>query len=138
MEQTISRVRTMIAPGTRALVVDDSRTTLRLISKALQDLGFSTETAANGRVALEKVQQALQAEQPFDAIFSDISMPEMDGFGFCHSVQQLPDFNAPFVLVSTLSDANNVIKGLKLGADDFLPKPFDLEVVAKIVERVWH
>ena len=42
----------------------------------------------------------------------------------------------PFILVSTESDAKNVIKGLKLGADDFLPKPFDKEIVAKVLLRI--
>jgi DNA-binding response OmpR family regulator len=52
---------------------------------------------------------------------------------------QQPWYNGtPFVLVSTESDAHNVIKGLKFGADDFLPKPFDKEIVAQLLMRIFQ
>ncbi|MBD3222047.1 response regulator, partial [bacterium] len=69
-------------------------------------------------------------------IFSDIQMPSMDGFEFCWRLQQAPWYDGtPLVMVSTLSDAASVIRVLKLGADDFIPKPFNREDLAQIIER---
>lgn len=118
-----------------AFIVDDSVPTRRIFKMILTDLGFEVEEAVNGRQALEKLQSRERGE--FLVVFSDISMPVMDGFEFCYRLQQEPWYDGtPFVLVSTESDARNVIKGLKFGADDFMPKPFDKEIVAQVIMRV--
>jgi len=75
----------------------------------------------------------------FDAaiIFSDIQMPTMDGFEFCWRLQQADWYDGtPLVMVSTNSDAASVVRVLKLGADDFIPKPFGREDLAQIIARV--
>jgi len=128
------RLQTILPPNPEAFIVDDSLPTRRIFRTILQELGFIVHEAVNGKDALEKLQEKIQNCL---IIFSDISMPQMDGFEFCHKLQMEPWFDrTPFVLVSTESDARNVIKGLKLGADDFLPKPFDKEIVAQVIERV--
>ena len=128
------RLQTILPPNPEAFIVDDSVPTRRIFRTILQELGFTVHEAVNGNDALEKLEEKIQNCL---IIFSDISMPQMDGFEFCHKLQMSPWFDqTPFVLVSTESDARNVIKGLKLGADDFLPKPFDKEIVAQVIERV--
>lgn len=116
--------------------MDDSVPTRRIFRMILEELGFEVREAVNGKVALEKLK-----EQIADTliVFSDISMPQMDGFEFCFRLMQESWYDGtPFVLVSTESDAKNVIKGLKLGADDFLPKPFDKEIVSQVLMRIFQ
>jgi PleD family two-component response regulator len=124
----------MLPPSPKAFIVDDSIPTRRIFRNILKEIGFEVEEAVNGQEALEKLQGS---GDEFCIIFSDISMPEMDGFELCYRLQQEPWYQGtPFVLVSTESDARNVIKGLKLGADDFVPKPFDREIAEMVIARV--
>ena len=130
------RAQALLPPNPKAFIVDDSVPTRRIFRTILQELGFTVSEAVNGKLALEKLENDLTDTT---IIFSDISMPVMDGFEFCFRLMQKPWYNGtPFVFVSTESDATNVIKGLKFGADDFLPKPFDKEIVAQVLMRVFQ
>ena len=132
----IERIQALLPPQPKAFIVDDSVPTRRIFRTILQELGFTVNEAVNGKDALEKL-QGLIGETC--VIFSDISMPIMDGFEFCFRLMQEPWYDrTPFILVSTESDAKNVIKGLKFGADDFLPKPFDKETVALVLLRLFQ
>ncbi len=127
-------VQKILPPNPTAFIVDDSVPTRRIFRMILEDLGFTVNEAVNGKAALEKLEGLISETL---IVFSDISMPVMDGFEFCFKLMQEPWYDStPFVLVSTESDAHNVIKGLKLGADDFLPKPFDKEIVAQVLMRI--
>jgi len=130
------RAALLLPPDPKAFIVDDSVPTRRIFRTILQELGFTVSEAVNGKEALEKLESELATTT---IVFSDISMPVMDGFEFCFRLMQQPWYNrTPFVLVSTESDAKNVIKGLKFGADDFLPKPFDKEIVAQVLMRIFQ
>jgi DNA-binding response OmpR family regulator len=116
------------------LIVEDSIPTRRIFRSILQKIGFEVDEATNGKEGLEILEQKMGQ---YCIIFSDISMPKMDGFELCCTLQRQEWYDGtPFVLVSTESDASNVIKGLKLGADDFMPKPFDQEIAELVVARV--
>lgn len=128
-------LRPKLPPGARAFIVDDSVPTRRIFKSIVAELGIESDEAVNGKAALEFLEK--QPPGRYLVVFSDISMPQMDGFEFCYRIQQEPWYDGtPFVLVSTESDARNVIKGLKFGADDFMPKPFDKEIVAQVLLRV--
>jgi two-component system chemotaxis response regulator CheY len=128
------KLKDVLPPSPKAFIVDDSVPTRRIFRNILEELGFAVNEAVNGKAALEKLQTLLPETM---IIFSDISMPVMDGFEFCFRLMQEEWYDGtPFVLVSTESDAKNVIKGLKLGADDFLPKPFDKEIVSLVLLRI--
>jgi PleD family two-component response regulator len=130
------QVQAVLPPNPKAFIVDDSVPTRRIFRMILEELGFTVNEAINGKVALEKLEEYIKETI---IIFSDISMPVMDGFELCFKLMQEPWYDrTPFVLVSTESDAKNVIKGLKLGADDFLPKPFDKEIVAQVLLRIFQ
>lgn len=130
------RVQAILPPHPKAFIVDDSVPTRRIFRMILEELGFEVNQAVNGKDALEKLEGLISETL---IVFSDISMPQMDGFEFCFRLMQEPWYDGtPFVLVSTESDAKNVIKGLKLGADDFLPKPFDKEIVAQVLMRIFQ
>ncbi len=127
-------LKSILPPNAKTLIIDDSVPTRRIFRYILQKIGFEVDEATNGLEALEMLEKKLGQ---YCIIFSDISMPKMDGFELCYKLQNQEWYDdTPFVLVSTESDAANIIKGLKLGADDFMPKPFDQEIAELVVARV--
>jgi len=110
----------------RILVVDDEARILNFLSSKLKASGYEVLTASNG---LEGLEQA-QAQEP-DLIVLDLIMPKMDGL---EMLKQLRSFSAVPVIILTAKSADaDRIKGLQLGADDYLPKPFNPdELVARI------
>lgn len=123
-----------IAAGTKALVVDDSAATRRIFRQLLRSLGIEADEAGDGAAALKWLETGIGE---IGLIFTDISMPGMDGFELVQTVQRADWYDGtPLIMVSTQSDADNVIRALKLGADDYLPKPFDREVLSLVIRRV--
>jgi len=110
----------------RILVVDDEARILSFLSSKLKASGYEVLTAGNG---LEGLEQA-QAQEP-DLIVLDLIMPKMDGL---EMLKQLRSFSSVPVIILTAKSADaDRIKGLQLGADDYLPKPFNPdELVARI------
>ncbi len=103
------------------LIAEDSPTQAAQLAHLLERHGYSVTTAANGREALA----SLERRRP-TLVISDIVMPELDGYGLCRAVKadkKLKDI--PVMLVTTLSDPQDVIRGLECGADNFLRKPYD-------------
>ncbi|MDP4027920.1 MAG: response regulator [Gallionella sp.] len=103
------------------LIAEDSRTQAEQLAFLLEQQGYRVTVAANGKLAL----QAAQAQKP-TLVISDIVMPEMDGYELCKAIksdEKLKDI--PVILVTTLSDARDVIRGLECGADNFIRKPYD-------------
>jgi PAS domain S-box-containing protein len=103
------------------LIAEDSRTQAEQLSFLLEQHGYRVTIAANGKLAL----LAAQAQKP-TLIISDIVMPEMDGYELCRAIksdEKLKDI--PVILVTTLSDAQDVIRGLECGADNFIRKPYE-------------
>lgn len=105
----------------KIMIVEDSRTQAEYLRHILEDDGYRVILAENGTDALEQT----AVDRP-SIILSDIIMPEMDGYEFCHRIKQNPvTATIPVILVSQLFDPVDVIKGLESGADDFIIKPFD-------------
>ncbi len=105
----------------RILVVDDVEVNRRLLEAKLSVEYYEIITAENGAEALERA----KAEQP-DLILLDIMMPEMDGFEVCQRLKADPALtHIPVVMVTALSEQSDKIRGLEVGADDFLTKPVD-------------
>ncbi len=105
----------------RILLVDDEPFNLDLLEQELADLGLDIQTSVDGQEALECV-----AEFAPDMIFLDLMMPVMDGFSV---LEQLQDDEAwreiPVVIISASSDVESIVRGIEMGATDFLPKPFE-------------
>ncbi|MBN2715028.1 MAG: response regulator [Deltaproteobacteria bacterium] len=120
--------------GLHVLMADDSTTTRRVFQARLEELGITVTPAEDGEDALSKIEAH---PQKFDIIFCDIQMPRMNGYELCRKLNESPWFEGtPIVMVSTCSDAREVIKALKLGADDFIPKPFERDLLIKVIKRV--
>ena len=103
------------------LIAEDSRTQAEQLAFLIEQHGYQVTVAANGKLAL----QAAQAQKPA-LVISDILMPEMDGYELCRAIKADEKLkNIPVILVTTLSDPQDVIRGLECGADNFIRKPYD-------------
>ncbi len=103
------------------LIVDDEPFNIDYLEQELEDLGYATVSAANGKLALEQV-----AEANPDMILLDIMMPIMDGFEVLEKLKEVPPHrDIPVVVISAVTDMESIVKGIELGAEDYLPKPFD-------------
>jgi len=111
------------------LVVDDDRTVLSLVQKALRDMEVSVLTAQNAEDGLE----SLRENRP-DALLLDIMLPDASGLEVAHKVQAI-DSRLPVTFITASDDSDTAIEAMKLGAYDFLLKPLDLEKVQDVVER---
>jgi DNA-binding response OmpR family regulator len=111
----------------RVLVVEDEKKTASFIRKALQAEGFATDVCHNGSEAL-----SAPVATPYDAIVLDIMLPGRDGLSLLRHWREHRN-STPVLLLSARGEVNERVEGLNLGADDYLPKPFELvELVARV------
>lgn len=107
--------------GGTLLVVDDNELNRDILARRLERLGYTAQQAADGRQALE-----LLRARPFDLVLLDMMMPELDGYGVLAAMQADPQLTAiPVIVLSALDTLEHVVRAVELGADDYLPKPFD-------------
>lgn len=105
------------------LVIDDDPTTRQLMSRIFGS-EYKVSTAANGPAALELLRNA-----PIDVVLLDIMMPGMNGFAVLEAIRSNPDTaDLPVVMASALNDTENIVKGLQLGANDYVTKPLNIHV----------
>jgi DNA-binding response OmpR family regulator len=114
----------------KILCVDDDRDTASLICEELIDRGFDVRAAYNGREGLEAI-----LKEPPDLVLSDVGMPGMSGFELLGTLTSMePRFETmPFVFLTALCDHDTELKGWQLGADDYLTKPVDYDVLAALI-----
>ncbi len=111
----------------RILVVEDERKTASFVRKALQAEGFAVDTCGNGDEALALVQST-----PFDVMVLDIMLPGRDGLSVVRQLRKSQN-TTPVLLLSARGEVNERVEGLDAGADDYLPKPFELaELIARV------
>jgi len=119
---------------TRILVVEDSPTQAQQLQFILEAEQFSVELAPNAEIALQRV-----ADQAFDMIISDIMMPGLSGYELCDRVKKdAKGFNIPVILLSTLADPMDIIRGLECGADNFITKPYEPEQLIDRIQTVFQ
>ena len=110
----------------RVLVVEDDRVLREAVGLLLDRAGLDVEGAADGRAALD-----LEATGRFDLVLLDLMLPGMDGFEVCRHVRERS--SVPIVMLTARDDTADVVRGLELGADDYLTKPFDpAELIARV------
>jgi len=114
----------------KILCIEDDRETAALIAEELVERGFEISIAHDGRAGLA----AILKNMP-DLVLSDISMPVMSGFELLERLTALePRFaKMPFIFLTALTDRDNELKGRHLGADDYVTKPIDFEVLTAII-----
>jgi signal transduction histidine kinase len=122
---------TLNAPS-QILIAEDSATQAQRLQHILEQQGYRVTSAANGRLALEAAHRNKPA-----LIISDVIMPEMNGYELCRRVKtdaRMAD--VPVILVTTLSDPHDVIRGLECGADNFILKPYDADQLLRRIQFV--
>ncbi|MBX3702506.1 MAG: sigma-54-dependent Fis family transcriptional regulator [Steroidobacteraceae bacterium] len=113
----------------RILVVDDEEVVVRSCLRILGEDGYELDSAADGRQALRKV-----ADSPFDILVLDIMMPEIGGLEVLQRVKEShPDIDV--IMITGLSEIDTAVHAMKLGAFDYLPKPFDPDELRLVVQR---
>lgn len=117
----------------RILVVDDDQNNLRLVAETLDGLDYVLETATDGVQAIERVRESAP-----DLLILDVMMPKMNGLEVCRIVKSLSaDAFIPIILVTVKGDVDSKVTGLKLGADDYLAKPYNpLELRARVASML--
>src|SRR5262245_28331530 len=110
----------------RVLIVDDDEKLTRLLTDYLSGYGFSVRAAAHPDDGLR-----LLKSDPPDLVILDVMLPDMDGFALCRKVRETS--RVPIVMLTARGEVMDRIVGLEIGADDYLPKPFEpRELVARI------
>lgn len=108
------------------LVVDDEKMIRSLLKMSLQRMGYEVSTAEDGEEAL-----ALFRSNSFDLVLLDILMPGMDGFSVCSEMRR--ESSVPIIMLTALNRPDDIVRGLELGADNYITKPFTFkEVEARI------
>jgi DNA-binding NarL/FixJ family response regulator len=120
----------MEAARKRVLCIEDDSETAALIAEELNDRGYDVRLAYDGRVGLDAILRTAP-----DLVLADINMPVMSGFELLERVTTLePRFtHMPFVFLTALADHDNELKGWQLGADDYVTKPVDFDVLAAVI-----
>ncbi len=120
----------MVSPSQHILCIEDDAETAALIAEDLQDRGYVVSTAADGHEGVN----AILKTNP-DLVLCDINMPGMDGFEVMRCLTSLsPQHEAvPFIFLTARTDRDSELAGRRLGADDYVTKPVDFEILAAII-----
>jgi DNA-binding response OmpR family regulator len=110
----------------RILLIEDDKRLAEMVSNYLDEAGFSVTAAHTGSAGL-----ALQGREGFDALVLDLMLPDMDGLDVCRKVRS--EGSTPILMLTARGDAMDRVIGLEMGADDYLPKPFEpRELLARL------
>ena len=137
MKDEVITNRPSSTPASSLLVVDDNSMNRIMLSRYITKLGYRSSLAENGRQALEK----LQAE-PYDLVLLDVQMPEMDGYQVLEQLKADPRLrDIPVIMISAVDELESVVTCIELGAQDYLPKPFNPVLLrarlTACLERKW-
>ena len=115
----------------QVLIVDDNEINRDMLARRLRRKDFELSMAVDGREALSMLQS-----KPYDLILLDIMMPEVDGYAVLKYIKKESRFhNIPVIMISALEEMDSVMKCMEIGADDYLTKPFDPDMLKAAVNR---
>lgn len=117
--RTIERVCDVMKSSIKILTIEDDRNIVELIDLYMVKMGFQSVAAFDGEAGLE-----LYFNEKPDCIILDLMLPKVDGWEVCKTIR-LEDKNIPILMLTGKGESYDVIKGLELGADDYIVKPFD-------------
>jgi len=119
-------------PPAVIVIAEDSRIQGMVLKNRLEQAGYIAHIGADGELALDLVRRHLPK-----LVISDIEMPKMNGYGLCRAIKTDPSLrHIPVLLLSTLSDAEDIIQGLDVGADNYVTKPYDPAYLLSRVESM--
>jgi len=110
----------------RILLIEDDSRLAAMVAEYLGEAGYRVATSATGAAGLERL-----AREPYEALVLDLTLPDMDGLDVCRRLRAKHDI--PVLMLTARGDATDRVVGLELGADDYLPKPFEpRELLARL------
>ena len=110
------------------LVIEDEVNVSSFVKKGLEEEGYVVDVAFDGQMGLK-----LACSKEYDAIVLDIVLPQMNGTEVCWRYRQDMGYEIPILMLTALSTTDDIVRGLEIGADDYLPKPFKFrELLARI------
>src|SRR5579864_3736273 len=115
--------------STRIMVVDDEPGMIRLVSLYLRQAGYDVATAATGADAFDAFEKG-----GIDLVVLDVGLPDIDGYSVCKRIRSVSD--VPVIMLTARADPRDRIMGFALGADDYVPKPFNPEELVARVQAV--
>jgi len=116
--------------GARICVADDDPVLGSVLSEDLQACGYTVSVVSNGEDAITQIKQ-----YPFDVAILDIRMPKVDGFGVLKFIkEQKPDIKV--IMLTAFADLRHSVMSKEYGADDFMSKPYDFEMLRLTIERL--
>lgn len=113
----------------RVLLIDDDRSLSEMVADYLRGLGYAVFTEQNGLAGLERI-----GREAFDALILDVMLPDLDGFEICRRVRA--EHELPILMLTARGEDTDRIVGLELGADDYLPKPFNPRELAARLKAI--
>jgi len=125
----VSRITHLSGGSMKALLVDDDRDLLDVMTYAFRREGYEVTGATDGLQALDR----LRADEP-DIVVLDVRLPRLNGFEVCRRIRHASE--VPIIMVTSRSEEHDVLRGLQLGADDYVTKPFSLKQLAARMETV--
>ena len=122
----------------RILVIDDFETMRQLMRNAFIDLGyFNIDDAVNGQEAYDLIKKAYHEKDPYQLIFADWNMPEMNGLQLLHELQKDHLLRgAPFMMVTAENEKSQVINAISAGVDDYIVKPLNPKTLVQKLEKI--
>jgi two-component system, cell cycle response regulator len=110
----------------RILVVDDNQVNRRVLTRSLNQEGYTVVTAADGREAVERLRQP----SSFDVVLLDIVMPEVDGYEVLRQIKGDEALqHIPVIMITAVDELDSIVRCIELGATDYLPKPFNAAIL---------
>lgn len=118
----------------KILLVEDDTSLRENVAELLELSGFNVCSASNGRIAVDMAKKELP-----DLVLCDIMMPELDGYGVLEELSSDKSTrHIPFIFVSAKTEKQDVRRGMNLGADDYLTKPFEEEELLSPLSAAWR
>ncbi len=118
----------------RLLIIDDEENMRHMLSVMLERIGFTADTVSNGYKGLKQVEKALDEEAPYDIILCDIKMPRMDGMEFLKAGKEKLA-SSSVIMMSAYGTIDTAVKAMKLGACDYISKPFKADEINMVIEK---
>lgn len=118
-------------PKMKILIVEDDIPVAMMLAYLLKQAGIEAETATTGRRALQ-----MATNSHFDLITLDVDLPDISGFEVCKLLKENPFFQTPVLFCSGRATKENIQRGLKIGAVDFIVKPFGMEFVPRLLSHI--
>lgn len=116
----------------KILIVDDQHQSIQFLKKHLEPIGYAVTGASSSKEALEIIQK-----EYFDLILLDVDMPEADGFQLCANIKESKETcHIPVIFTTTRGGVTDKVKGLEVGASDYIPKPFEPEELKARIKAV--